>query len=49
MLDLRKEYLVKFKQILPSKKIAKLYDAEKNFRRLLMKELREKRKEKKDK
>ena len=48
MLDLRKEYLLKFKQILPSKKIAKLYDAEKSFRRLLMKEVRERRKEKKD-
>lgn len=43
MLDLRKEYLVKFKQVVSSKKIAKMYEAEKNFRKLLLKEIKDRR------
>ena len=47
ILDLRKEYLIKFRQVLSAKKIAKLYDAEKKFRRILLKEVRDRRKEQK--
>lgn len=43
-LDLKKEYTVKFKKILPLKKVAKLYIAEKGFRRELLKGARERRK-----
>jgi hypothetical protein len=35
-LDLRKEYHAKFKSVLPAVKILKLYDAERQFQRMLM-------------
>jgi len=44
MLDLKKEYHAKFKSVLPIKKIVKLYDSEKQFRKVLLKQVREQRK-----
>lgn len=44
MLDLKKEYHAKFKSVLPIKKVVKLYDSEKQFRRVLLKQVREQRK-----
>jgi len=41
-IDLAKEYLPKFKAILPIKKIAKLYEAEEQFKRHLLNELKDK-------
>ena len=41
-LDLRKEYEVKFKAILPIKKVAKLYAAEEQFKRVLLDKLKDK-------
>ena len=43
-LDLEKEYHEKYKQVLPTKKVAALYKAEQSFRRELLKKLREKQK-----
>lgn len=40
-LDLRKEYEVKFKSILPIKKVAKLYQAEEQFKRVLLNKLKD--------
>lgn len=40
--DLLKEYLAKFKAILPIKKIAKLYEAEEQFKRFLLRSLNDK-------
>lgn len=42
LLDLRKEYHVKFKSILPPKKLLKLYDTEREFQKMLMDRLRDK-------
>jgi len=42
LLDLRKEYHVKFKQVLPPKKILKLYDSERDFQKMLLDKLRDK-------
>jgi len=39
-LDLRKKYLAKYKEVLPIKKVAKLYQSEKKFRKKLMSEIR---------
>ncbi len=41
MLDLKKVYHSKFKEILPPKKLLKLYEAEKKFRKHLLKELKQ--------
>ncbi len=41
-LDLQKEYHSKFKSILPVKKVAKLYAAEEQFKRVLLEKLRDK-------
>ncbi|NVO02307.1 MAG: hypothetical protein HXX09_06350 [Bacteroidetes bacterium] len=41
MLDLKKEYHSKFKSVLPIKKVVKLYDSEKQFRKVLLKQVRE--------
>jgi len=46
MLDLRKKYHQKFKSVLPAKKVLKLYNAEKEFRKYLLKQIREHRKKK---
>lgn len=42
LLDLRKEYHIKFKQVLPAKKILKLYDSEREFQKMLIDHLRDK-------
>ena len=41
-LDLQKEYCTKFKAVLPIKKVAKLYEAEEQFKGYLLKELKHK-------
>lgn len=41
-LDLRKEYEAKFKTLLPIKKVAKLYAAEEQFKRVLLDKLKDK-------
>jgi len=40
-LDLRKEYHAKFKSVLPAVKVLKLYDAERDFQKILMEKIRE--------
>ena len=45
LLDLKKTYLIQYKAILPEIKIVKLYKAEADFRKFLLKQLRDKRKE----
>lgn len=42
LLDLRKEYHIKFKQVLPPQKILKLYDSEREFQKMLIDRLRDK-------
>jgi hypothetical protein len=42
LLDLRKEYHSKFKQVLPATKILKLYDSERDFQKMLIDRLRDK-------
>ncbi|MEI6822688.1 MAG: hypothetical protein WCL51_12205 [Bacteroidota bacterium] len=41
VLDLRKKYHAEFKKILPAKKLLKLYQAEKDFNKFLLKEIKE--------
>jgi hypothetical protein len=41
LLDLRKKYHIEFKKILPPKKLLKLYIAEKEFKRFLLKEIKD--------
>ncbi len=41
-IDLQKEYHIKFKAILPIKKVARLYEAEEQFKRFLLNELKDK-------
>ncbi len=41
MLDLQKEYHLKFKEVLPPKKLLKLYNVEREFQRMLLKRLGE--------
>ena len=41
-LDLQKEYHSKFKAVLPIKKVARLYAAEEQFKRILLEKLRDK-------
>lgn len=41
-LDIQKEYHAKFKALLPIKKVAKLYSAEEQFKRVLLDKLKEK-------
>ena len=40
-LDLRKEYHAKFKAVLPAVKVLQLYDAEREFQKILMEKLRQ--------
>ena len=40
-LDLRKEYHAKFKSVLPAVKVLKLYDAEREFQKMLMDKIRQ--------
>jgi len=42
-IDLQKECHAKYKQVLPIKKVAKLYRAEKEFKRMLLKKMQERR------
>lgn len=49
MLDLRIEYQDKFKKVLPVKKVVLLYKAEKEFRKVLLNDIREVRKDRKPK
>ena len=39
-LDLKKKYMAKYKEVLPIKKVAKLYRAEKRFKERLMRDIR---------
>jgi len=41
LLDLRKEYNTKFKAVLPAVKVLQLYDAEREFQKILMEKLRQ--------
>jgi len=41
LLDLRKKYHAEFKKVLPAKKLLKLYQAEKDFNKFLLKEIKE--------
>jgi ABC-type phosphate transport system substrate-binding protein len=41
MLDIQKEYHQKFKEVLPPKKLLKLYNVEREFQRMLLKRLGE--------
>lgn len=41
LLDLRKEYHAKFKSVLPAVKVLKLYDAEREFQKMLIDKLRQ--------
>jgi len=40
LLNIRKEYHLKFKQVLPIRKVAKLYKAEQEFKRKLLEQLK---------
>ena len=40
MLELRKEYNEKFKKVLPIKKVVRLYEVEREFKKVLLKDLR---------
>lgn len=42
LLDLKKEYFPKFKKVIGSKKVAKMYVAERDFNKLLIDQLKEK-------
>jgi len=44
MLDVKKAYHAKFKEVLPPKKLLKLYDAEKGFRKQLLKQIHQNKK-----
>ncbi|MCX6272051.1 MAG: hypothetical protein NTU44_12690 [Bacteroidetes bacterium] len=43
LLDLKKEYHARFMSILPPRKVIRLYEAEKDFRREMLKKLRDRR------
>jgi len=43
ILDLRKKYHIEFKKVLPPKKLLKLYQAERDFKKFLLKEIKERR------
>lgn len=43
ILDLRKKYHIEFKKVLPPKKLLKLYQAEKDFKKFLLKEIKDRR------
>ncbi len=47
MLDLRKTYLIKYKEVLPIKKLAKLNEAEREFKKYLLQQLNYKNKNQK--
>ena len=41
MIDLKEEYYVKFKEVLPVKKVFRLQEAERDFKRMLLERLQE--------
>ncbi len=43
ILDLRKKYHAEFKKVLPAKKLLKLYQTERDFKKFLLKEIKERR------
>lgn len=43
ILDLRKKYHAEFKRVLPAKKLLKLYQAERDFKKFLLKEIKDRR------
>ncbi len=43
LLDLRKKYHLEFKKVLPPKKLLKLYIAEREFKKILLKEIKDRR------
>ncbi len=43
LLDLRKKYHSEFKKVLPPKKLLKLYQSERDFKKFLLKEIKERR------
>ncbi len=43
ILDLRKKYHAEFKKVLPAKKLIKLYQAERDFKKYLLKEIKDRR------
>lgn len=45
ILDLRKKYHAEFKKVLPPKKLLKLYQAERDFKKYLLKEIKDRRDE----
>lgn len=47
ILDLRKKYHAEFKKVLPAKKLLKLYQTERDFKKFLLKEIKERREERK--
>ncbi len=48
LLDLRKKYHAEFKKVLSAKKLLKLYQAEKDFNKYLLKEIKERRQDRKN-
>ena len=48
ILDLRKKYHIEFKKVLPPKKLLKLYQAEKEFKKFLLKEIKERREDRRE-
>lgn len=47
-LDIQKEYNTKFKSVLPIKKVAKLYAAEEQFKKVLLEKLKDRKEESKE-
>ncbi|MFZ4740247.1 MAG: hypothetical protein ACOYLE_03700 [Bacteroidales bacterium] len=48
ILDVRKKYHIEFKKVLPPKKLLKLYQAERDFKKFLLKEIKERREDRKE-
>ena len=48
VLDVRKKYHIEFKKVLPPKKLLKLYQAERDFKKFLLKEIKERREDRKE-
>jgi hypothetical protein len=48
VLEVRKKYHIEFKKVLPPKKLLKLYQAERDFKKYLLKEIKERREDRKE-
>jgi len=48
ILDLRKKYHIEFKKVLPPKKLLKLYQAERDFKKFLLKEIKDRREDRRE-